>query len=193
MIGVSTDHGEDLSENFDALARRHGDRATEPKQMVMSWLAIVDQHESRVATDVAIDACSHGDIVSARDKLGLVTDRNRPVELALALEVEPVYVVRGAPNQACRQLAGTEVRQAAEGLDLEGPVSDELSGDLHVRPGSVTKVGAREQTGLGRHGLVVGTDVLNSGRNATAKRVVQGLMQSLNNSNDCGHFLSSPF
>lgn len=193
MIRIARDHGEDLSENFDALARGHGDRSTEPKQMVVSWLAVVDQHEGGVATDVAIDACGHGDIVGARDELGLVTDRDRPIELALALEVEPVHVICGAPDQACRQLTGAEMRHAAEGLDLEGPVSDELAGDLHVRPSSVTKVGTREQTGLIRHGLVVGTDVLGSGRNPPAKRVVQWLMETFNNTNDCGHVLSSPF
>jgi hypothetical protein len=85
------------------------------------------------------------------------------------------------------------VREAAERFNLEGPVSDELSGDLHVRPGSVTKIGSREQTGLSGHGLVVGTDILCSGRNATAKRVVKGLMETLNNTNDCGHFISFPF
>jgi hypothetical protein len=192
VIGVSGDHGEDLSENFDALARRNGDRSTEPKQMVMSGLAVVDQHEGGVAADVAIDACGHGDIVGARDELGLVTDRDRPEELALALEVEPMHVVRGAPDQACRQLAGAEVRQATEGLDLEGPVSDELSGDLHVRPRSVTEIGSREETGLRCHGLVVGTDVDGRRCNTAAKRVVKGLMETLNNTYDCGHFLSLP-
>ena len=83
--------------------------------------------------------------------------------------------------------------EGSETLDLEGPVRDELTSDLHVGEGALTQVRPREQPGLAGHGLAVLTDVVGRGDHTTGQGVVQGLVEALNNADDCGHFLPFPF
>lgn len=191
VIGVSADHGEDLCENFDTLARGNGDRATEAKQVVMSRLAVVDQHETGITTDVTIDTGCHRNVVRSGDELGLVTDGDSPEELRLALEVQPMHVVCRASDQTGGEETRTEVREATKRLDLEGTVGNELTGDLHVGPSAVTQVLSREQTGLRGHGLVVGTNLAGRCRHTASESVIQGLMEAFDYADDCGHFFLS--
>lgn len=193
MVRGGRRHGEDLCENFDALAWGHGDRPTEAQKRRVARNTVVDEHEARVTTDVAVDTRGHRDVVGSRDELRLVTDDHGPEELGLALQVEPVYVVRRVAHETSGQLARTEMRERAEALDLEGTVRDELTSDLHVREGALAEVRSREQTSLLLHGLAVLADVVGCGDDTTGQRVIKGLMETLDNANDCGHVLSSPF
>lgn len=183
QVMVASCHLEDLCEDVDALAGRDEDGAPEAQQRRMARVAVIDEDQVGVPTDVAVDASGHRDVVRSRRELGLVAYGQGPEELSLALEVQPVDAVRrGHGGQT-----GPEVRPDAERLDLEGTVGHELTGDTHVGPRLVAQVVTREQPGLGRHRLVSSADVDGCGYDTTAHGIVQGLVQSLDHAYDSWH------